>query len=420
MTRRNAVLVTLGVFCIAFAAYALSPVKTSYDSRWVLHTAMSIAHGKGGDLSDYNDTLDRSKFYATRHMGGRPYNLFPVGPPLLVMPAVIVWDRIDPSFSSRLHNGGWEGPEKFLASVIGAAAVAVFFWLIFGQFGHLYVAAGSAFIFAFCTSMWSTATRALWQHGPLVLMLLIAMLLLQRAQRRPALIQYVSLPLAFAFITRPTAAIPVAFISAYVAIYFRKWIVKYLAWSALIAIPWLAYNYSIYQSLFPDYFNTYAGERDFWQGLLGNLVSPSRGLLIFSPILILSISGFVLAMRERESRPLYLAYGAIVVLMIMVMAGAPMWWGGHSYGPRFTTDILPFVAFFMSFTLMYFSGLGHRARNAFLGITVVLVLVSFAMHYRGATSSSALDWNVIPNNVDSNLHRFWDWRDPQFLRNVLR
>jgi len=179
-------------------------------------------------------------------------------------------------------------------------------------------------------------------------------------------------------------------------------------------------NYSIYQSLFPEYFNISAGDRNFGQGLLVNLVSPSRGLLIFSPILILSISGFVLAMRERENRPLYMAYGAIVVMMLMVMAGAPMWWAGHSYGPRFTTDILPFVSFFMSFTLMYFSGLGHRARMALIAGTVVLALISFAIHFRGATSSSAMAWNVVPNNIDSNLHRLWDWRDPQFLRSVFR
>ena len=39
-------------------------------------------------------------------------------------------------------------------------------------------------------------------HGPLVLMLVVAMLLLARARRRPRLMQYVSLPLAMAYLMR--------------------------------------------------------------------------------------------------------------------------------------------------------------------------------------------------------------------------
>jgi len=38
--------------------------------------------------------------------------------------------------------------------------------MILSQFQSLPIALASTFIFAFSTSIWSTATRALWQHGP--------------------------------------------------------------------------------------------------------------------------------------------------------------------------------------------------------------------------------------------------------------
>ena len=56
-----------------------------------------------------------------------------------------------------------------------------------------------------------------------MLVLIVAMYLLVLAPRRPALAQYVSIPLALSFIIRPTAAIPIALISAYVLIYYRRW-----------------------------------------------------------------------------------------------------------------------------------------------------------------------------------------------------
>lgn len=90
--------------------------------------------------------------------------------------------------------------------------------------------------------MWSTATRALWGHGPLILMLIVATLLLLNARRRGALAQYASIPLALSFIMRPTAAIPIAVLSGYVLVYYRAWFVRFMLWAACVAIPWMAFN----------------------------------------------------------------------------------------------------------------------------------------------------------------------------------
>src|SRR5204863_4237709 len=122
-------------------------------------------------------------------------------------------------------------------------AAVVFFWVIFCRFGDVPIALISTFVLMFCTSMWSTATRALWAHGPLVLMVVIAMLLLLRARQRPALAQYAGMPLAMAFIVRPTAVAPTAPFSLYVLRLHPARFTRYMAWATLLAAPCIASNF---------------------------------------------------------------------------------------------------------------------------------------------------------------------------------
>src|SRR6185503_12076619 len=135
---------------------------------------------------------------------------------------------------------------------------------------------------------------------PLILMLVIVMLLLQRTRHRPALIQYASLPLAMAYIIRPTALIPVVAVSVYVSLYHRRWLLRYALWAMLIAIPWLAFNHAIYGAMLPPYYRPQRLFNLTWflDALAGHLISPARGVFVFSPVLLFAFSGFALAMRD--------------------------------------------------------------------------------------------------------------------------
>jgi hypothetical protein len=410
--------ISCGLFLLAFAGYALSPVKTSFDSRVSLHTAMSIAYGEGGDLTNYTAQMPPGGEYVIQHVNGRAYNRYPIGASLLAIPGVVVASIVSPAFLDRLREGKTDRFEMMVASAVGAAAVVIFFWLILSKFQSGVIAAGSTFVFAFCTSMWSTATRGLWGHGPLVLMLVIAMLLLERSRERPDLTQYVGLPLAFAFLSRPTAIVPIVVITGYILLFRTRWLVRYVCWAAVIAVPWMAYNIFAYTRPVPAYYRLGLGAGEFsrWEGFLGNLISPSRGLLVYSPILILSVTGFLIAIRDRDQRPLNATYGLIIILMFVTIAAAPMWWAGHSFGPRFTTDVIPLLVYFTSFNFVVFSRLYYSARVAAITAAVLLSMTSFAMHAQGALRQATLNWNVVPDNIDHNPSRAWDWRDPQFAR----
>jgi hypothetical protein len=56
--------------------------------------------------------------------------------------------------------------------------------------------------------------RALWQHGPSMLMLTLALWLIVVAHERPWVVQFASLPLAFSYVVRPTNVVSIVFLAA--------------------------------------------------------------------------------------------------------------------------------------------------------------------------------------------------------------
>ena len=411
-------LLTLLIFLSLLAIYALSPIRTSYDSRWSIPESMSFVHGHDGNLSEYQSLITKETAYSIQMESGKPYSTYPIGASVLAVPFVAVMALVQPSFEERLKERIPVEFEAFVASFYGALAAVVFFRLVLYRWSNTIIALASTFIFSLCTPMWSTATRALWQHGPLVLTLLIAMTLLLRARARPDLIQYVGLPLAAAFVIRPTAAVPIAIITLYVLAFYWKWILRYFLWASLIAIPWVSRDLLVYDAILPPYYQAQhlADGSQFSSGVLGTLVSPARGLFVYAPVLVLAFSGFGLSLRETSERWLNCAFMACAVGIWLVVSHSAMWWGGHSYGPRLMTDALPFLAYFVSFNFPPLRQLApNRKRAALLGI-VALALPSLLVSGEGALLYGPYLWNLRPQNVDQARDRLWDWKDPPFLR----
>jgi len=136
---------SLGLFGLLLMVFAASPVTTSSDSKWSLYTAMSFAQGHGGDLTEYLPRLEQEQFYSIEHPDGRPRSRYPIGTSLLVMPAVVVSSWLFPHFAEDMRAHNPVGTEHFLASVIGAAAGVVFFWVVLTQFQSLAIALASTF-----------------------------------------------------------------------------------------------------------------------------------------------------------------------------------------------------------------------------------------------------------------------------------
>ncbi len=437
--KKSTIYLGLLVFCIVFLVYISSPIMTSSDSRWSIHTSMSILKEGNTDLNEYKQIIEDNSYYAIEEIDGRYYMKFPVGVSLLAVPFVAVADVIfDPlmasvpvlknEFKEKSTEHGrhvdklqlihlYPVVELVIASFFCALAAVIIFLTARVRLSPL-SALVVVFIFAFCTSSWSTSSRALWQHGPSMLMLSIALYLLLLENKVNGIIKYVGVPLALAFIIRPTNAIPVFFISTYVFINHRGVVVKYLLIALPLALLFFAYNFSIYNAPFSNYFQPsrvfYASR--FIEALLGNIVSPARGVLVYTPVLALSAFGFIRCLSDLKTSSIELFIAIIIVCHWLLISSFPHWWAGHSYGARFFADIIPF---FMYFVILFFEDIKvfpPLKKRLVLVVIVPLVVFSFYIHCKGAYSQAVYQWNFIPTNIDADPARLWDWHDLQFAR----
>jgi hypothetical protein len=423
------------VFLSVLITHAGSSNILSYDSIWSIHTARSILHEGDIDLDEYQSQLEVEGFRDLLILNGHYYSIFPVGASVLALPFVaaadIAFDYILPllpSVQSFIRNrtvdelgeldsiSVHKGVELLTASFI-VALTAVFILLIGLKLLH---SPGAAlllvFVFAFCSPALSTASRGLWAHGPSMLMLALALHLLLTAEEKPAAAAYVSLPLAFSFVVRPTNALPILLLTVYVFIKFRRMFLRYILWSLPIAVLFLLFNLSVYGTLLSPYYfpERLDGHVNMLVSLAGTLVSPGRGLFVFAPVFILSLYGIWVGIRRGRLLDKFLV--GMLLLHWVVIASFKQWWGGHAFGPRYFTDMLPVLVFFLVPVIRAMSSLSGPRRVFLVSAFTILTALSFAINVRGANRWETIEWCSHPSNIDFNQSRLWDWGDLQFLR----
>jgi hypothetical protein len=400
------------------------------DPIWAPHVAASVIYDGDPFLDEFQSWVEAFDGFATLRRDDHIHPFFPLGGPLLTIPALLVMDAVMPQLQGvTLQEFLVDHPpadpavmqiQQISASLLTALSAGIMY-LVAREYLSVPYALLLTATYAFATSAYSTASRFLWQHGPSMLMLSIALLLLIRARKRPGLIPCVALPLAAAYIIRPTNSLSVIVVTVYVFLYYRRYLLRYLLLAALLAVPFIWANLQLYGSILPPYFatNRLGLPPTLGVALLGNLVSPGRGLLVFSPIFILAPVGIAMRARHRLG-PLEGIAVAIIALHWFTISAFGHWTGGHSFGPRLFADILPFGAFLLIPYLEAIETPGRSlaGRTALLGVYGLLFIAGVAIHHRGAASPAVAGWNTVPVNVDAAQWRVWDWTDVQFLRGL--
>jgi len=412
LKKHNQYTILLFIFFGVFISHFFSKNITSFDSRWSIHTVMSIIKTGDTNLDEYQEMIEKEKYYAVENIDGHYYSIFPIGASVMAIPIVFVIDK-------TIDNviGNHRKVELLIASLI-VACTAVFIYLLACLFLNRKYSLLVTFIFAFCTPAWSTASRALWQHGPSMLMLTITLYLILLAKNKPRLIQFASIPLAFSYVVRPMNSISIFLVSLFVLIRYRQYFLRYLIWAMTIAIPFVLFNFKVYHSLLSSYYlpQRIGSNPHFFEALAGNLISPARGLFIFSPVLLFSIYGAVLKIRNKEFATLDYFLLGIIFLHWIAISSFRHWWAGHSFGPRLFSDMVPYFIYFLIPTIDAISKLTNIKKTIFSYVSLCLVLISFSIHFRGANNWDVYVWNAKPVNVDVKPARVWDWHDIQFLR----
>jgi hypothetical protein len=348
---------------------------------------------------------------------GHAVSLYPVVLPVLIAPLYV------PAVAYLQLRGWDEGRfdrvamimEKLIASLLASAGSALMYLLLRRRAkprdALLLTAA-----FAFGTNTWVISSQSLWQHG-LAELLLAGALLLLTGPCTP----YRALAAGFLCALLATNRPPDAVIAAALGLYGLLWARRSTMAVALLAmgaaVPTalvLIYNLGVAGALAGGYGAANVASSSFFRydllpGVAGLLVSPARGLFVFSPFLLLLPACLPRAFRDRDIRPLNLLLMAAAVVQVLLYAKTD-WRGGFAWGPRFLTDLMPLLVWMLVPIFPTLPRPGRLVFTAALGLSIVIQAIG-AFWYMG-TSDLAIF--AVPGGP-GEMRAAWDPRNTPFL-----
>lgn len=370
---------------------------------------LSVLHDGNFDLDEFPELRATGLPYYLTYTHGHHVSVYPVTAALVALPFYLPLAFLDTGTATTYLPIA----EKIGAAGIAALSVA-FIWLALSAATSRRLALSLTIVYAFGTSTFSTTSQALWQHGPGQLGLCIMLWALVREARREhtnaaGWLLLAGLGAGLACAARPTNAILA--LSGLAALLARSRRAPLIAALGLApAIVWhVGYNHWAFGD--PLHLQWSIGDAGPWQGdmvtgLLGLLVSPSRGLFVYSPALLAAAPAVFATTRDSALTPLVRTLSAGVLLTILLYAHWGMWWGGTSYGPRIIADVAP------PMTLLLVPSLERLIRGRWTSTCWTIAVVwSVGMHAIGAFCGN-LSWNI-RRDVDRHPERLWSWIDNQ-------
>lgn len=317
-----------------------------------------------------------------------------------------------------------------LAAALAVAGSAAFVFLSLVPFTTRRRALLIAAAYGLGTCVWSMSSQSLWQHGPNELFLALGMFFATRIETKALSAYGCGLALSAAVACRPTSALVCAAVLVYLAIHNRAACARFVLASAPVAVLLGLYNWVFLGSPFrfgqlvldahlavektgsPAVWQT-----PLWKGAAGLLISPSRGLVVYSPILVLGLAGVVMVWQGRGLAALR-PFAAAVPLLFVVQFKFFDWWGGWSFGYRHLVDTAPLLAVLASPALDW--TLARRWRSIVAGAALIW---SIAVQCVGAFAYNVVGWNARrgadgrPMNIDRPAYRYrlWSLSDSQLV-----
>lgn len=366
----------LFVMSLSYIFFVSSPIdgyKTSDPLGTLLVSQSIIEHGTVKLDNFTKDRLDNFE-WQTFQRDGHTFYSYPLGTSVFMIPFVAIANLTHMDMEKRDHEIILQGR---LAALSAALALMLIYLLARCYFSPA-ISLFLTLILTFGSAISSTLANALWSMNLTVIFILWSLLLLikdknGRKKLNPYLLGFL---LFSAFFCRPTTAIFILSVMIYLLIENRTVLAK----SMLVFFPclmaFLLFSLKVYHNVYPGNYNfsfSSDGYVNFnWVAFLGNLVSPSRGLLIFSPFLILSFVGIGIFFKKIYKNKLFWAVFISFVLHLVLLSKWKMWWGGGGFGNRLLTDSYPSLVFI---TIIVFQCiLAMKARVIRRGLTIFLLL----------------------------------------------
>ncbi|MGN6799760.1 MAG: hypothetical protein ACTHKS_16585 [Gaiellaceae bacterium] len=359
-----------------FTYYGQLHRKQSGDVYGTVYTAVALVEKHTIWLDSYlpyiQERAGENPYMLTTSSSGHVVTATPTASSVLAVPVVALFALAG---ADAGDFGMWLEAGMLTAALAGAATVALLFVLL----TRLTTRSRALLIcatYAWGTIAWGVNGQALWQHGGVALALTVALLAL--VDRRLVVAGAALTAMAAFRLTTPFIAICLL---PLVGRRPRDW-GRFLLGALPLPVLLAAYNIAAFGSPLKQGYGSghiksslHVGGRVF-DGLAGLLVSPGRGIFVYSPVLLFAIVG---AVRGR-SVPLYRACAIAIVVYTVVSANLDQWWGGESFAARKFGDILPL------FAVLLVPALDLLARRAWRAIFVVTLAWSVLVELLAAAA----------------------------------
>jgi len=400
------------IFWIIFFIYmANQRIVTHTDPTPTRLLPISIIREGNFDLNEFNFLYNDTNHlpYYLKNIDGKIVSFYPVFTSLLAVPIyfIPVLTGIDPQSTTVLLLS------KTTAALLIALSAA-FLYLTLRHMANEKTSLVITAIYAFGTTNWPISSQDLWQHGAGELFICITLYALAQGGKKPHLIPYAGFALACAVAIRPSNLLTTLILTAYVFMKHRKQIRLYLLYATPPIIAILAYSQLYLGSV------TLLGQMQsptggwntpLFEGLSGLLASPSRGLFVYSPVLILSLAGIAQSWKKTETK----YYAITIAANVLLWSKWIQWYGGNVYGPRLLIETLPFFCLLLAKPVETL----YSRRTGIL-LLAVLIGLSVFINFLGAFEWDA-SWDSVHHVEESirardyeYLNRLWWSPDAQW------
>ena len=351
------------------------------------------------------DDYSRTPFYL-RKVGDNYVSAFPIMSSVVSLPVFIFYMPFIKTIS-------WE--DIFLLSHLsGSFVMALNVVLLFYILSTLLKVSLRRTIFlisiyALGTINLPLISQALWQHGTVQFFSLLSIIAYLRGKYF-----WLFLFCGFGILSRPTSFIVFLILFIFLLLDKKIKFSEILKSSFGIVIPllfFIFYNFTFYQDLSnqgysSQIFNSWLG--NFPESFIGMWVSPSKGILIYSPVLLFSLIGVYQGYKKDS---LVKISFWVILLHTLVLSKWKHWYGGYGFGYRMVSDILPFFIFPISYLLDNFNHIYKKVLTVFC--------ISFVIQFSGLVFFDSI-WHNAYDTGFKNTSWLWSISNSEAAFNLRR
>lgn len=398
--------------CLVLLMNAFASIRgTDGDSFGTLLVADSILRYGTVSLDHYSHEI--LEIYGTRIRlsNGLPFYYFPLGTALISVPFVAIAECL--GFDPILHDAIIQ---RLIASL--SSVLTLFLMIrIAKQLRNDESVWIVPTLFWFGSALTSTTGLALESHNFAIVFALIAIhdVIRVRDNSTSYIWWRIGIAIFFAYLIRPTFSV--------FGFYLLFWLFLKARFAALkagllvlsLAAVFILFSLHTYGQILPDYYLPKRLEGgDFFKAFIGNLISPARGLFVFSSFIAV-VWLFPRHQGVKWGRGCFFISVLWPLTHLVIISRFPHWWGGHSYGPRLMIDCLPGL---LLLTLAFWPSVSVLKANQ-LRATALIISVIFSLVVntgQGMFNPWTAHWSNAPD-IDDYPEYLFDWRYPQFLAN---